>query len=143
MECDNGIIKLDVSKLIPQESLQAFKDMDVTLEMTELELPNNLNVGQKLKKSTFTIKAANPQMPLSMSFDIVNREVIGKESITTSAGTFECYKITYDINTKMSIINTTTKGVDYIAEKVGTVKTENFKSNGKLISYTLLTRLEP
>ena len=142
IKCNNGVLQIDVSRMIPQESLQVFKDMEATIEMTELQLPSDLQVGSSLPDASFMMKTQSDQMPMTFTFDIVNRKVESKESITTSAGTFECFKITYDVNSKIVFANTKMKGVDYVAKGVGTVKTETYKSNGKIAGYTQLTKFE-
>lgn len=38
-----------------------------------------------------------------MKITIYNRKVEGKDSITTTAGTFDCYKISYDIKVESSL----------------------------------------
>jgi hypothetical protein len=40
-------------------------------------------------------------MKQSMVMDIINRKVVGKEQVTTAAGSWDCYKISS--NTKMKI----------------------------------------
>jgi hypothetical protein len=67
-----------------------------------------------------------------------NRKVEALESITTPAGTFECYKLTYDMEIK-SMIKMTVKATQWVARNVGAVKTESFDKNGKLVGYSLLT----
>lgn len=134
MECANGVIKLDMERFIPEESLQAFKDMDMTIEVDNLEIPSDLDVGKDLDDGAIHIKSAI----MNMSIDVTDRKVESKEDITTPAGTFDAYKILYTVKTKM-IMNAEAQGVDYIAENVGLVKSETYNKNGKLKGYTLLT----
>ena len=79
---------------------------------------------------------------MSMDMDITNRKVEGKESVTTPAGTFECYKISYDMFSKMSIMKMNFKNIEYLSENSGVVRTESYRSNGSLMSYTVLTKYE-
>ena len=78
---------------------------------------------------------------MNMTTKVYNRKVEAIEKITTEAGTFECYKITYDVFTD-AMIDINTKGIDWIARDVGTVRTENYNKNGKLTGYTELIKLE-
>jgi hypothetical protein len=58
--------------------------------------------------------------------------------VTTPAGTFECYKLSFDSEVK-TILKMTTKSVQWIAKNVGAVKTETFDKNGKSLGTTELT----
>ncbi|MTI41844.1 hypothetical protein [Fulvivirga lutimaris] len=136
--CENGVIKLDMDRFFPEETMQAFKDMDMTIETENLEIPSDLSVGMSLNDASLKLSGS---IPFKMEVNITNRKVEAKESITTPAGTFDCYKITYTINTK-SIMSMETSGVDWIAKDVGMVKSENYKKNGKLQGYSLLTKMD-
>ena len=141
-ECDNGIIKIDMSSMIPAESMQAFKDMEVEVDMDQMLYPANLSVGQSLEDASITIKTKNSPVPMGMDMDISNRKVEGKESVTTPAGNFDCYKISYDTFSKMSFVKMNFRTVEYLSENSGIVKTESYKSNGNMMSYSVLTKYE-
>jgi hypothetical protein len=67
--------------------------------------------------------------------------VAGKETITTPSGTYECYKITSNMamQTQMGIkMNVNMSSIEWIALKVGTVKSESYNKSGKLMGTTLL-----
>lgn len=136
--CEDGVIKLDMDRFFPEETMQAFKDMDMTIETENLEIPSDLSVGMSLNDASLKMSGS---IPFKMEVNIVNRKVESKESITTPAGTFECYKITYTINTK-SIMSMETTGADWIAKDIGMVKSENYNKNGKLQGYSLLTKMD-
>lgn len=142
LECENGIIKIDMSSFIPAESMTAFQDMEVEVTMDQLNYPANISAGQNLDDASIKISTQNSPIPMNMVFDITDRKVDGKESVTTPAGTFDCYKISYNTRSKMMMANMSFKNVEYLSEKCGTVKTETYRSNGKLTGYTLLTKYE-
>lgn len=135
LTCSDGTIEVDLTKYIPQETLQAFKDMNMKFEGKNLIIPKKLEVGQKLADGSMTISG---DLPFTITINITDRVVEGKETITVPAGTFEVYKITYTTNVK-TIMSNEMKGVEYVAEKVGVVKQESYKKNGKLMSYSELT----
>lgn len=82
----------------------------------------------------------------TMDFAIKNRTVAGQEEMTTPAGTFSCYKITYDMDMNVKVMGmgrtTNLTGTEWIAEGVGMVRNEQYDKNGKLNSYSVLTKLE-
>jgi DUF3108-like len=140
--CDDGIIYIDMRNFIPEEQMKAFGDYELKMEAENLEFPNNLTVGQTLKDGSITITAVGSSLPISMHCAISDRKVIGKESVTTKAGTFECYKLASKSTFKnqMGINMTFTySAIEWIAPKVGVVKSESYNKNDKLVGYTLLT----
>jgi hypothetical protein len=142
LECIDGAIHIDMSAFVPDESMQAFKDMELEMKMDQLEYPVELREGQILEDATFEMTAKNSPMPMNFTFIITDRKVEGKESVTTPAGTFDCFKISHTTNSKMMIANSNFRTVQYITEKYGAVKTETYRSNGKLVGYSLLNKFE-
>ena len=78
---------------------------------------------------------------MKMEFNITDRKVEGKEMVTTPAGTFDCYKISYNTRLKM-LINMTYINVEYLSENYGVVRTETYKSKGNLVGYSLITQYD-
>jgi hypothetical protein len=80
-----------------------------------------------------------------MKINITNRVVASQESVTTAAGTFNCYKITQDFKMENIVmgmtIPITMKSIEYYAAGTGMVKSQSFDKNGKLAGYTLLTKI--
>ncbi|MGK7396715.1 MAG: TapB family protein [Candidatus Cyclobacteriaceae bacterium M3_2C_046] len=144
VKCENGIIKMDMSRFIPEESMKAFEQAEVTVSGDYMELPSNLEVGKSLKDGMTKVEVntgsglANMVMEMKME----NRKVMGKEKITTPAGTFDAFKISYELNgnTKMMGMNipSSFKSVEYISEGFGAVRTESFNKKGKMVGYTVL-----
>jgi hypothetical protein len=79
---------------------------------------------------------------MKLTFNITDRKVEGKESVTTPAGTFECMKISYNTHSQMMIANTQFTNVEYLSKDSGAVRTETYRSNGNLVSYTILTKYQ-
>ena len=141
MTCENGTITMDMRKFIPQEQLKALSSYEMKIESENLELPSKLTVGQSLKDGSVSLTTEGSPIPMSMAVTISNRKVVGKETITTPAGTFDCYKITNTSHMKSKIgINFSAdfSGTEWIAEKVGFVKSESFDKKGKLNGSILL-----
>lgn len=141
-ECSNGEIRIEMKAFVPQESMQAYKDMEVEIISEDLQLPAVLAVGQELPDANFQLKTTNSPVPMNMTFNMTDRKVEGKESITTPLGTFDCLKISSNTQSKMVMVNMNFKTIQYMAEKYGAVKTESYKSNGTLTGYTILTKFE-
>jgi len=137
-ECHNGIIFVDMNSYLNEQSLMAYQSMDVQVKSDNMELPSNLNTGDVLGNGNVdvTVYNAGVQM-ININVLVKNRKVLGEESLTTPAGTFDCYKISSDVETTMIFkINTST--IEWYSKDFGAVRTENYDKKGKLESYTVL-----
>lgn len=141
--CKGGVIMIDMRNYMDAKSRESFSGANVTIEGTPLDLPTVLTPGQKLPDGNMTIKMTMENSPIAMNMEmkIYNRKVEGTESITTPAGTFDCFKISYNVDVKM-MFTMTTKGVEYYSKEYGLIKSESYDKNGKLASYTILSKIE-
>lgn len=148
--CDDGNIRVDMERLTSSmDQLTAYDEMEVESEASFLEIPSTLEVGQSLSDGHTTIKVKMGEGNMAMTtmkLDVVNRKVEAKENLTTPAGTFECYKITYDTDMNMKMMGFTNKSTfssaEWVARGVGVVKTESYDKKGRLNSYSILTDLK-
>ena len=136
--CDGNSISIDFKSLMNSDMFKQYKDMEMDITGTNIELPNDLQVGQSLKDASLNMAIDMGGMKMNMSVNILNRKVNAKESITTPAGTFECYALSYDSEMKVGL-KMTFKLKEWIAEGVGVVKSESYNKNGKLMGYSELT----
>ncbi|HLN52619.1 MAG TPA: hypothetical protein VK212_02855 [Lentimicrobium sp.] len=139
MRCEDGMFYMDMKNFYNQPQ-GGNKDAEVTIDATDLVFPASLSVGQALPDGNMTMTYPAGPMTMTMGVHIMNRQVVAQESITTPAGTFDCYKITYDIELKMPV-KMTSSAIQWYAKDAGAVRTETFNKRGKLIGYTLLTAL--
>jgi len=136
--CQDGVISFDMSNMFDPKTMEGYKDMQVSLTSDKLDLPNNLTVGQTLKEGTATMVISNQGMKLmTMNIHVYNRKVETKETITVPAGTYECFKITYDVESKV-IFKVQGKAAEWYAKGIGMVKQETYDSKGKITGSTLL-----
>ncbi|MCK6618072.1 MAG: DUF3108 domain-containing protein [Cyclobacteriaceae bacterium] len=139
--CEGGVFIMDMRRFIPQEQQKAFDSYELKFETENLELPSKLSAGQALKNGSVTMTAVGSPIPMKITVTITERKVEGKETITTPAGTFECWKISSKSSTQMQMgvaMNLNFSSVEWFAEKAGMVKSESYDKNGNLASYTLL-----
>lgn len=142
VKCEDDVFHLSMENFINGQQMSAFSEADVTVDSDNLRYPANMNPGQELNNGEIKISINNAGMPtMNMTTTISNRKVEGKEKITTPAGTFDCFKISYDMTSKM-MVSVTMKAVEWISMDAGVVKSESYRSNGKLMGYSLLTKLD-
>jgi hypothetical protein len=140
--CEGGIYYIDMKNLMGAQSMEAYKDMEMQIEGGNLEMPASMKAGDMLKNGDMKIAFASGGMTImNMTFNVSNRKVDAVESITTPAGTFECYKISYDVATKM-MVNVRTKGIEWYSRGVGLVKSESYSTDGKLLGSNVLTAVK-
>ena len=137
--CENGVYTMDMRNMLDPalvESMGQDGSMDAEIEGTALAFPEKLEVGTEMEDANITFTMG----PMKGSMDIYDRKVTAKETITTSAGSFECYKIEYATKFKM-LIGMQIKAVQWIAPKVGLIKSESYNKKGKLVGTSVLTNL--
>ncbi|HQQ94255.1 MAG TPA: hypothetical protein PLQ93_06855 [Bacteroidia bacterium] len=146
LRCEKGILYFDLKNMMPQQQGDAYKDMEMTVEGMNKEMPSELKPGMSLKdanvKFIFKTKDSSVPMPMmNMEVKISNRKVEAIEKISTAAGTFECFKMSEDIETK-TMFSVKMHSVSWFSLDAGTVKSMSYKENGKLAGYSELTELK-
>lgn len=137
--CTGNMVTVDYKSLLPTSMLEQYKDMEIDISGTDLELPNDLSVGKQLSDANVTMKVSMGGMNMNTTVDLVNRSVEKQESVTTPAGTFDCYVIYSDNKIKAVMVKNSFPSRVWFAEGVGMIKQESYNKNGKLIGSTELT----
>lgn len=135
--CSGGLTRLDPASIMSAQ-LQQYEGMEYSITGDDIFFPNTLTVGQSLPDATVTMKVDAGMMNITTTITMTNRKVELQESITTPAGTFECYLITYSNNLKMGALNKTYSCKQWISRGVGMVQEETRKPNGNLMTKSIL-----
>ncbi len=126
---------------------QAFKDGEMRMKVNKLQYPRTLTAGQKLPDGQMEADFySNGSLMIAMNMQMTNRLVGAKESLTTPAGTFDVNKVSADIDMKNRVmgmgIPVSLKSVSYRAgNTIFDVRTETYNKNGKLMGYTVLSKI--
>lgn len=137
MRCEGGIFYMDMKNFMSQ-GVMGDPNAEMKVDANDLAFPSNLKVGETLPDGNITMSLAAGPIPVNMSIRIFNRKVEAIENITTPAGAFECYKMTYDMESKMGM-KITSSVKQWYAKNIGAVRTESYDKNGKLMGYSELT----
>lgn len=145
--CENGILKADVRMSLPQQQMEAYKDAEINFDAVYLEYPYNISVGQTLNDADFKMDIRQENgMSSTVTYKASNRKVEGKESVTTPAGTWDAFIISYDATFRMEVagigIPMNIKGKEWFVPGVGVVKTETYNKNGKLTGSTMISAIK-
>jgi len=137
VKCSGGVIQMDMKMMIPQQQMEQFKSGEAKVEPVYLEYPANMKEGDQLKDASIKMTGENGPMTYTLTMNITDRKVEGKESVTTTAGTWDCFKISSKtkIVIKMAInIPTNFESTEWYAPGFGTVKTETKGGGGTAIT---------
>lgn len=127
--CKGGVMMVDMKMLIPASQQEQYAKADVKADKIYIEYPSSMKPGDHLKDATFNMTIDNAGVASSVNMVVSDRKVEAKESVTTAAGTWDCYKITFKnkTNIKMAIgigIPMNLDGTEWFAPGFGVVKTE-------------------
>lgn len=141
--CEGDVVKIDFQSLMNQQMMQQFAAVEIDVTGTDIELPNNLTVGQELADANVKIAADMGGMTMNMNVETVNRKVEKKEMVSSPVGEFDCYVIYSENKTKMAMMgNKVFPSRIWLAEGIGMVKQESYNQKGKLTNSMVLTKLE-
>ena len=130
VKCENGVMQMNMKTFIPAAQMEQMKSGTATANDVYLEYPANMNVGDQLKDGQFNMDYESTSgLKSSIEISITERKVEGKESVTTPAGTWECYKITSEnkIVSKIAGIGIPIRMsvTEWYASGFGVIKTES------------------
>ncbi|MBE0676829.1 MAG: hypothetical protein IH591_19395 [Bacteroidales bacterium] len=142
MMCEGGVFKFDMRSMIDPNTMATYKEMGMEITTDNILYPANLSAGEILPDGNLKMVVKSGQTTLmTITVTVSNRKVVATENITTEAGTFECYKLSYDSVVKMGFITISASAVEWIADGVGVVRSETFNKKGKSTGYSVLTNL--
>ncbi|MDY7393966.1 hypothetical protein UMM65_01825 [Aureibaculum sp. 2210JD6-5] len=144
VSCTEGMIAIDMIRFFDSSQISSYNSDDFTVEMQGdiLEFPSTMEVGTNLNDGSITVKVFNNDLKIvTVTMDITNRKIVGNEKITTSAGTFDCTKLSYDFESKIGFIKVKGSGVEWHSEDKAIVKSESYNKKGKLIGSQELTKI--
>jgi hypothetical protein len=138
--CEGETLKVDVTTMLNPGMLKSFSGMEVSIDGDYLALPNQLEEGQELPDAVTKVSAGtNGISIINMEIEVKDRKVLGKTSVTTPAGTFDCFKLSHTTEVDM-MITRSFSSVEYYAEGVGVVRSETINEDGEVVGYMELTR---
>lgn len=129
VECNGGEMKVDMKMMLPQQQQEQFSKAEASLDKVYIDYPVSMSVGDKLKDATFTLDMETGGLKQNLTMLINDRKVAAKESVTTPAGSWDCYKITYHSKTTVKTagigIPINMDVTEWYAPGFGVVKTES------------------
>lgn len=126
--CSGDTYTIDMASFIPSGQLEQMKDLESSGDFT-LNYPSNMKPGDTLEDGEMTMEAVTSGIRAEIEMKITDRKVVDKETISTSAGSWECMKITskMDMRVRMAGIGIPVKieSTEWFAPGVGIVQSES------------------
>ena len=139
--CEGDVVKIDFESIMPQEMLnQMGPNAEIKMDGTDIELPNNLSVGQELADADVNVTMNMGPMNMKMGVRTVNRKVEKAEKLNTPAGDFDCLVLYEDHVVKPPMgKEQSSPSRTWIAEGIGMIKQISYNKKGEVISTSELT----
>jgi len=129
MKCTGGVLLIDMKMMMPQQQAEQYAKADAKVTDAYIEYPSEMKVGDLLKEGNLNMELDNNGLKQSVNMVISDRKVESKENVTTSAGSWDCFKITaktrMGIKTAMVTIPMNLETTEWYAPGFGVVKTES------------------
>lgn len=93
IQCVGGNMMMDMRMMVPQQQGKGAGSMSASTSDFYIEYPSSMKVGDKLKDGHMSMDVENHGTTQNITMDITERNVEGKEKITTTAGSWDCFKI--------------------------------------------------
>ncbi len=138
INCIDNVVEIDYESMISSETLKQYKGKKMDISGSDIILPNDLSVGQKLEDASVTMTMDVGGTKMNFQLDLINRSVEKKDATTTPAGSFDCYVIYGDRVTKQMIKQTFPSRL-WLAEGIGMIKQETYDKGGNLMNRIVLT----
>jgi len=128
VSCTNGVLMMDMKMLVPSPQQEQMGAAAANASNVYLEYPADMKEGDALKDGDFSMDfKSGSGINGNVSVNITDRKVLGKESITTPAGTWECFKISSKNKITMKIgigIPIRADVIEWFAPGFGVVKSD-------------------
>ncbi|MCS6991421.1 MAG: hypothetical protein NZL95_06115 [Chitinophagales bacterium] len=139
IKCHGDVIYYSMRGLMPVPEVPVSGDMRMEVRGGELGYPASLQVGQRLPDAEMEIIFyVNDVALISQKQVVTDRVVEGRASVTTEAGTFDCFKITFTTEFTGWGMQRMRSELWY-APKVGTVKMMQYNKKNDIESRMELT----
>jgi hypothetical protein len=139
IKCTGGIMMVDMKMSMPAQPGGPSANADVKADDIYIEYPGSMNVGDALKDAKMHLDMeSNGGMKQTFDMEVFDRKVEGREPVTTPAGTWDCFKISYKAKMRMKTMGIgvpiNVEGTEWFAPGFGVVKTESKQGGTEIVS---------
>jgi hypothetical protein len=120
---------MNMKMMLSEDQLKQTNNGTATAKGEFMEYPASIKVDDNLKDGSLVMDYSTGGMKTTMELNITERKVTGKETVTSAAGTWECFTITsmQKLTTKIAGMGIPIKMdiKEWYAPGVGVIKTES------------------
>lgn len=146
IRCDGDNLYIDIKLSMPAGPVAPGGNVEASTKKVYIPYPKNMKAGDKLENAQFSMSVDQGSIVQTIELFVRNRQAEAAEKVTTPAGTWDCIKISFD----MEIITRTAgipirfrmKGNEWYAPGFGVVKTQSFNKNGKPAGTSEITSIK-
>ena len=135
--CNKGVLMMDMKMFIPAQQMEQLNNADAKGTASFLEYPADLKPGDKLKDADFNLDYSANGIASNISINMSERLVLAKENVSSHAGSWDAFRITYKSKIKMKVagigLPINMDVTEWYVPGFGTVKTES-KNGSTLIT---------
>jgi len=142
LKCNNGDFFVNMGNYLMHQSENQESNLELKAEGDFLTFPSDLKAGTVLEDGNIALSVGEGESTFNLAnMTVSNRKVLEVGSITTAAGTFDGYKMSFDYLFDMGLLKIRGGGVEWYVKGIGIVKTESYNKKGKLRWYRELTKI--
>jgi len=136
MRCVGDTVYLDALLLIQEQALRAFDGKNLEFVSVDVAYPHHMQVGHALPDARLEVKVNSQSASISnLHMAAVNRKVEDRQTVTTPAGTFDCFKVTYQYVVRLDALGIDTENIfnveEYYSTEHGIIKVQFTTLKGK------------
>lgn len=142
LKCSNGNFYIDMSNYTSLQNEDQKDTFKIKATGDFIEFPDEMEVGTVLEDGSIDLEIGDGNSFASIAtMKVLNRKILANNSLTTKAGTFEGYKVSFDYIFDLGLLKFRGSGVEWYVKGIGIVKSENYTKKGKLRSSRELTKI--
>lgn len=138
VKCTAGMLMMDMNLFLPQQQTEQFNRPQAKVKNAFLEYPPGIKAGSVLRDGAFTMEIDNNGLKQTLKMQIFNRKATGTEKITTTAGSWDCiiihYEVKLNIQTGPIAIPLNFGATEWYAPGFGIVKTESEAGSTEIVA---------
>ena len=120
---------MDMKMFIPAQQMEQMKTSEASGSTSYLEYPADMKAGDKLKDAEFNMDYTANGIASNINVNMTERSVLGKENVSSPAGSWDAFKITYKSRIRMKVagigIPVNMDVTEWYVPDFGVVKTES------------------
>ncbi len=137
-KCNGTTFSIDMRATLSPSTMNSYKDKSINGESAYLDYPSDAPEGTTLKDGNLFLRVydKNDNEFATISSKVINRKVVGNESLSTESGNYKCLKISGSTTVLVKTIGLGLpiegSSIEWWSAGTGMIKSETYNKSGKL-----------